>query len=229
MAIYHFSVRIVRRSQGQSAVAVAARRSGERLYDRRRGVHVRPESGSNAPAWAAIMLPPNAPAWMSTREELWNAAEAAEKREDAQLAREVELALPRELEDELAIALARDFVQQEFVARGMVADLNVYCGGHNPYANAMLTLREVTPPGCGRKVIAWNRWELLREWREHWAERANEYLARAGRAERIDHRRQRDEAGQAMAAAVHLGKAASAMQRRGLKHERLKRLEAKGV
>ena len=97
-----------------------------------------------------------APAWMSGREELWNAVEAAERRTDTQLAREVEFALPTELEDEQAVALAREFVQREFVHRGMVADLNIHLGGHNPYANAMLTMREVTTAGFGRKVREWN-------------------------------------------------------------------------
>jgi ATP-dependent exoDNAse (exonuclease V) alpha subunit len=220
MAIYHFSVRIVSRGKGQSAVAVAARRAAERLYDRRCGLHVRPDGGSR-PTFSEIMLPADAPAWMSERGELWNAVEAAEKRLDAQLAREVELALPIELENESAIGLARKFVQQEFVQRGMIADLNIYLGGHNPYVNAILTLREVTGEGFGRKVREWNHAALLREWREHWAALANEYLRRAGHAVRIDHRRKRDQA-----EGVHLGKAASTMQRRGLVHERLQRLEA---
>jgi hypothetical protein len=133
----------------------------------------------------------------------------------------VELALPIELEDEQAIELAREFVQQEFTQRGMVADLTIRLGGHNPYANAMLTLREVTAAGFGPKVREWNQDGLLREWREHWAALANEYLRRAGHEVRIDHRRKRDQT-----EAVHLGKAASAMQRRGLAHERLQRLEA---
>src|SRR6266852_77719 len=220
MAIYHFSVRIVSRGKGQSAVAVAARRAAERLYDRRCGLHVRPDDGSR-PMLSAIMLPADAPAWMSEREELWNAVEAAENRLDAQLARELELALPIELEGEQTISLAREFVQQEFIQHGMIADLNIYLGGHNPYANAMLTMREVTAAGFGRKVREWNQAGLLREWREHWTALTNEYLGRAGHEVRIDHRRKRDQA-----EAVHLGKAASAMQRRGLVHERLRRLEA---
>jgi len=113
MAIYHFSVRIVSRCKGQSAVAVAARRAAERLYDRRLGLHVRPDRGGNRPTFSTIMLPADAPAWMSEREELWNAVEAAENRLDAQLARELELALPIELEGEQTISLAREFVQQE--------------------------------------------------------------------------------------------------------------------
>jgi ATP-dependent exoDNAse (exonuclease V) alpha subunit len=221
MAIYHFSVRIVRRSKGQSAVAVAARRCGVRLYDRRCGLQVRRGRGGNRPTFSTIMLPADAPAWMSEREELWNAVEAVEKRRDAQLAREVELALPIELENESAIGLAREFVQQEFIQRGMIADLNIHLGGHNPYANAMLTMREITAEGFGAKVRKWNQAGLLREWREHWTTLANEYLGRAGHAVRIDHRRKRDHA-----EAVHLGKAASAMRRRGLKHDRLQRLEA---
>src|SRR5713101_3588361 len=201
MAIYHFSVRIVSRGKGQSAVAVAARRAAERLYDRRSGLHVRPDRGSS-PTVSAIMLPADAPAWMSGREELWNVVEAAEKRLDAQLAREVELALPIELEDEQAIELAREFVQQEFIQLGMIADLNIRLG-HNPYANALLTLREITAAGFGPKVREWNQAGLLREWREPWAALTNEYLRRTGHEVRIDHRRKRDQA-----EAVHLGKAA---------------------
>src|SRR5229473_1086073 len=148
------------------------------------------------PTAATIMLPADAPAWMSGREELWNAVEAVEKRLDAQLARELELALPIELEDEQAIALAREFVQQEFTQRGMIADLTIRLGGHNPYANAMLTLREVTAAGFGPKVREWNQDGLLHEWREHWASLANKYLRRAGHEARIDHRRKRDQAEQ---------------------------------
>ena len=80
MAIYHFQARIVSRSKGQSAVAVAARRSGERLYDRQIALHVRPDSGSRRPNHSEVMLPAGAPAWVSRREELWNAVEAAERR-----------------------------------------------------------------------------------------------------------------------------------------------------
>src|SRR6266849_9291171 len=207
MAIYHFSVRIVSRGKGQSAVAVAARRAAERLYDRRCGLHVRPDGG-NRPTFSAIMLPADAPAWMSGREELWNAVEAAEKRLDAQLARELELALPIELEDEQAIELAREFVQQEFIQHGMIADLAIRLGGHNPYANAMLTLREVTAAGFGPKVREWNQASLLREWREHWAALTNEYLRRAGHEVRIDHRRQRDQA-----AEVEPGRTAQSLAR----------------
>jgi len=227
VAIYHFTAKIIGRSHGRSAVAAAAYRSASELHDQRQGQSF---DYSDKPhvVHSEIILPEGAPAWMADRSQLWNAAEAGEQRLDAQLAREVELALPTELTNTEAIELAREFVQQEFVTRGMVADLTIHLGGHNPYANAMLTLRAVTAQGFGRKVREWNQSGLLREWREQWAALANAYLARAGHAVRIDHGRKRDQAGQEMPAAVHLGKAAKAMQQRGLKHARLQRLEEQG-
>jgi ATP-dependent exoDNAse (exonuclease V) alpha subunit len=194
-----------------------------RLFDRRLGLHVRPDSGSQ-PDHSEVMVPDGAPVWMNQREELWNAVEAAEKRTDAQLVREVEFALPRELTGQRAIELACQFVRQEFVNQGAAADLSIHLKGHNPYANAMLTMRVITPEGFGRKVTEWNRRELLLQWRAHWAELANEYLHRAGYDVRIDHRGRREQTAQT-GEAVHLGKAVSAMKRRGLVHERLRRLE----
>ena len=209
MSIDYLRVSIVKRSQGQSAVAVAAQRSGERLYDRQLGLHVRPEHGGR-PTVAEILLPDGAPSWLGTREELWNAAEAAENYSDAQLAREVELAWPSELADTDALALVREFVQQEFVGRGMIADLTINLGRHNPRAYAMLALREVTPTGFGRKVREWHQAGWVGELRKHWAAIANEHLSRVGYPVPIDHRSKDDQT-----AAVHPAKAASAMQWRG--------------
>jgi ATP-dependent exoDNAse (exonuclease V) alpha subunit len=108
--------------------------------------------------------------------------------------REVEFALPEELNRSEAIALAREFVEREFVARGMVADVNVHWDQRNPHAHVMLTMRELTRDGFGLKVTEWNRRELLGEWREHWADLANEHLLRSGLDIRIDHRSYKDEA-----------------------------------
>ena len=91
-----------------------------------------------------IILPEGASEWMADRSQLWNAVEPGEKRKDSQVAREIEFALPQELSQAEGIALARDFVQREFVARGMVADLNVHWEEDNPHAHVMLTMREVT-------------------------------------------------------------------------------------
>jgi len=126
-------------------------------------------------------------------------------RRDAVLAREIEIALPRELSQAEAIRLAQDFVRSQFVARGMVADLAVHWGTAGdgtaqPHAHVLLTMRAVIPgyagqpgEGCfGLKERAWNDKALLRTWREHWAGMVNERLAEAGHDLRIDHRSHAD-------------------------------------
>ena len=144
-----------------------------------------------------VMLPENAPQAWSDRERLWNDVEAFEVRKDAQLAREVEFAIPRELTQAQGIELARDFVRGEFVDRGMIADLNVHWdmaedGMPKPHAHVMLTMRQVSvngdENGFGPKVRDWNRTEMVERWRERWAELANERLAELDIDARIDHR-----------------------------------------
>src|SRR3546814_16216800 len=124
MAIFHLSVKVISRAAGRSAVAAAAYRAGERLHDERldRDHDFRAKSGVEH---SEIMLPESAPERFSDRATLWNEVEATEKRKDAQLAREVEFSIPREMSQDDGIELARDFVQAEFVERGMIADLNV--------------------------------------------------------------------------------------------------------
>ncbi len=114
-------------------------------------------------------------------------------RKDAQLAREVEFAIPREMTQDRGVALARDFVQHEFVDQGMVDELNVHWdrgadGLVKPHAHVMLTMREVGEDGFGRKVRDWNRTERLDGWRERWADHVNARLAELDIDARIDHR-----------------------------------------
>ncbi len=140
-----------------------------------------------------ILAPEGAPDWSLDRPALWNAVEAAELRKDAQVAREVQIALPRELDAAAQVSLVREFVREEFVARGMVADFSLHDhiardGGEQPHAHVMLTMRSIDGDGFGLKVRDWNSDELLVHWRERWAEVANEVLAEAGVDARIDHR-----------------------------------------
>ena len=133
------------------------------------------------------------PKQWSDRERLWNEVEAFEVRKDAQLAREVEFAIPREMTQAQGIELARDFVQAEFVDQGMIADLNVHWdmaedGTPKPHAHVMLTMRSVDEDGFGPKVRDWNRTEMVERWRERWAEHVNERLAELDIDARIDHR-----------------------------------------
>jgi Ti-type conjugative transfer relaxase TraA len=192
MAIYHLHVKVIGRKAGSSAVASAAYRSGSRLRDERLD-RTHDFSGKRGVVHSEVMLPENAPEAWSDRERLWNDVEAFEVRKDAQLAREVEFALPREMTQAQGIELARDFVQSEFVDRGMIADLNVHLdasedGMPKPHAHVMLTMRSVDENGFGQKVRDWNRTEMVERWRERWAELANERLAELDIDARIDHR-----------------------------------------
>ncbi|NPU65374.1 Ti-type conjugative transfer relaxase TraA [Bradyrhizobium sp. 83012] len=192
MAIYHLHVKVIGRKAGSSAVASAAYRSASRLRDERLG-REQDFSGKRGVVHSEVMLPESAPAGWGDRERLWNAVEAVEIRKDAQLAREVEFAIPRELTETQGIELARDFVHGEFVGLGMVADLNVHWdkdedGMPKPHAHVMLTMRAVDENGFGQKVRDWNRTEMVERWRRRWAELANERLTELDIDARIDHR-----------------------------------------
>jgi Ti-type conjugative transfer relaxase TraA len=196
MAIYHLHVKVIGRKSGSSAVASAAYRSASRLRDDRLE-RTHDFSAKRGVVHSEVMLPQNAPEAWSDRERLWNDVEAFEVRKDAQLAREVEFAIPREMSERQGIELARDFVQREFVDRGMIADLNVHWdigedGMPKPHAHVMLTMRSVEvnwdEHGFGPKVREWNRTEMVERWRERWAELANERLAELDIDAHIDHR-----------------------------------------
>jgi hypothetical protein len=183
---------VISRSAGRSAIAAAAYRAGERLRDDRTG-QMHDYSRKAYVEHREIMAPETAPEWMRDRAALWSGVEAAEKRKDAQLAREVHFALPRELDRGERVELIRDFCQREFVARGMIADVAIHNpsgrdGGEQPHAHVMLTTRVLTGDGFGPKDREWNDKALYEGWREGWAEHANLALERKGSRERIDHR-----------------------------------------
>lgn len=224
MAIYHFSAKIISRANGSSALASAAYRSASRLYDERLDRH-HDFSNKAGVVHSEVMLPDGAPEHLADREKLWNAVEAAEKRIDSQLAREVEFAIPRELSPEMGIDLAREFVRREFVERGMIADLNVHWdvgadGLTKPHAHVMLTLRDVGENGFGKKNRDWNRTDLLEKWRERWSEHVNQRLAELDIDARIDHR-SLEAQGIDLEPQQKIGPAASRMAAQGLASERL--------
>ena len=187
MAIYHLNANIISRARGQSAVAAAAYRMGAVLRDERFGV-THNYVGKRGVTHSELMAPRHAPPWALEREALWNRVEACELRKDSQLARLLEVGLPIELDADERAALMRDFVAQEFVAEGMIADFAIRGSEANPHAHVLLTLRRVTASGFGPKERRWNGKSLLLEWRSAWATLANLHLARAGHAVRIDHR-----------------------------------------
>jgi len=224
MAIYHFSAKIVSRANGSSAVASAAYRSASDLHDDRLN---RDHDFSNKAGviHSEVMLPEGAPERLNDRTTLWNEVEAGEKRKDAQLAREVEFSIPREMSKKQGVQLARDFVKKQFVDRGMVADLNVHWdkakdGTPKPHAHVMMTMRDVGPEGFGKKNRDWNSTELLKDWREAWSAHVNERMAELGLEGRIDHRSYEAQ-GIELEPQHKIGPAASRRPGQGLEAERI--------
>jgi Ti-type conjugative transfer relaxase TraA len=222
MAIYHLHVKVIGRKAGSSAVASAAYRSASRLRDERLD-RSHDFSGKRGVVHSEVMLPEDAPEAWSDRERLWNDVEAFEVRKDAQLAREVEFALPREMSEAQGIELARDFARSEFVDRGMIADLNVHWdmaedGMPKPHAHVMLTMRAVDENGFGQKVRDWNRTEMVERWRERWAEIANERLAELDIDARIEHR-SLEAQGIALEPQSQIGAPAKRIENRGIAGE----------
>lgn len=192
MAIYRLKADIISRARGQSIIACAAYRAGDKLYDERYG-EVYDYTRKQDVVHNEILLPDGAPAWMGDRQKLWNGVEVTEKRKDSQLAREVQLALPRELTLAQNIQLTREFVKDRFVSCGMVADIGIHVpkasdGELQPHAHVLLTMREIKEDGFGLKVRGWNEKCELEIWREEWGNYVNKYLALNGHDIRVDHR-----------------------------------------
>lgn len=143
MSIYHCSIKIISRAGGRSAVASAAYRSGEKLYNDETGL-IHDFANKGGVIMNEILLPVNAPERYLDREILWNEVQKIEKRSDAQFAREIEVALPVEMSREQQIACVRDYVQENFVERGMIADWAFHDKADgNPHAHILLTMRGI--------------------------------------------------------------------------------------
>lgn len=158
MALFSWSMQVIKRSAGRSVVAAAAYRSGERLRDERQDmVHdYRRRSGVEH---SEIILPDDAPIWVRgiDREGLWNKVEAGEKRKDAQTARELRIMIPREFDPQQRIQVVHDYVRTSFVAKGMVADVCWHNkiasdGLEQPHAHVLLTMRPLASEGFGPKA-----------------------------------------------------------------------------
>ena len=188
MAIYHFTAKVVSRADGRSVVGAAAYRAGTRLREESTGV-IYDYTRKPGVEYTEILAPDNAPEWVFNRLQLWNTVDQVEKRKDAQLARDLEVALPIELDNTTQVELLRDFVQHHLVCKGMVADCAIHRDNpNNPHAHVLLTLRRIGPKGFGLKERSWNEKSRLQQWRLGWAEVTNHHLARTVLAIRIDHR-----------------------------------------
>ncbi|ECB7629731.1 hypothetical protein E1C38_23560 [Salmonella enterica subsp. enterica serovar Anatum] len=195
MAIFHMSAQRITRSKGHSSVAAAAYRHGEKMTDEHTG-EIHDYSKKKGVSDSVVLIPDGADKRFLKPEYLFNHIEKTEKRKDAQLALEVNISLPTEMTDEQKKALAIDFCNENFVKKGMIADIAFHkLDSDNPHFHVMLTTRKLTPDGAGfgQKVREWNSKEQLQEWRKSWADTANEHMQRAGIDARIDHRSLKDQ------------------------------------
>lgn len=232
MAIYHLSMKPVSRASGRSAVASMAYRAGEKLTNERDGI-THDYTAKQGVEHAEIVLPEGVNAdWARDRSDLWNAAEFAEKRKDARVAREFEIALPHELSAEQRLEAAREMAQELANRYGAAVDFAIHAPHEasdvrNHHAHLLMTTRQVTEDGLGDKTYLEreNKWLLahdlpttdmqLRDLRQRWEGIANERLAMAGLDIRIDHRSHM-ERGLEIAPTEHMGVHATQMERRGL-------------
>ncbi len=146
MAIYHFTTAIVKASKGKCAVASAAYISGSKLYDERLGLSFN-YSRKEEVVYTEILLPPNAPAEYKDRETLWNAVEKVQNKSNSRYARTFEMALPNELTTKEQIELARNFIKENFVDKGMAADFAIHKKEGNNHVHVMTTVRGFTKTG----------------------------------------------------------------------------------
>ena len=233
MAIYHLHAGVVQRSKGQSVVAAAAYRHAAKMrFDKESKVFN--YTNKEGVIYKEVLIPSDSPQWIrdlvsdndadKASEKLWNIVEQGENRSDSQLARDVEFSIPIELDKDQGIALVKEFVKDQLVSRGMVADVVIHWDHGNPHAHILLTMRPLTIDGFGKKVVSWNSKALLCDVRLKWSEYANYHLRLHGHEVRIDHRSNKDR-GIDLEPGVHEGKAVNDMNRRGIFTERKKRAD----
>lgn len=243
------SFKIISRGKGQSCMASCAYYSGEKKYSEYECCWKYPHSSPARVKWVEVMLPLNAPRAYADPQTLWNAVDAAETSVNAQTARSMLFALPRELTDEQNLALVRDFCQKEFVDKGMVCNFFYHDKDDgNPHVHIMLTLRAMdengkwlpksknvyaldengnrirTPNGSWKRIkvdtVDWNERKYGEIWRQDWAAAQNAALKAAGRMERVDMRSLERQGVEDRLPQKHLGPTASALERKGVSSER---------
>jgi hypothetical protein len=218
--IFHMSVKVIQRSAGDSVIGAAAYRSGMMLLDERTNTQ-HDYTKKQEVDYSEILTPDLAPEWCRDRSLLWNTIEKVEKRKDAQLSRDVEIALLRDLTAEQNIELIRSYVKKEFVDQGMIADINIHkLFGDNPHVHILLTMRAVDQQGFKEKVRLWNSKGLVDKWRKSWCEHANVALAEAGHVSRIDNRTLAAQ-GITRVPQIHLGKYNQKLLNNGGTNERI--------
>jgi len=230
MSLYHLSVKAISRGDGRSAVACAAYRSGEKLtcdyyektqdYTKKSGVE-----------FTNIYAPPNTNPELLDRQTLWNTVEKVERRKDAVLAREFEIAFPCELNAEQRKQLLDELCQKLVEKYGVVVDAAIHAphtesgsDARNYHAHIMFTTRAINEHGefSAKKYRDFSRDNGTQEvcdWREDFAGLCNKHLEQAGFDQRVDHRSYEDQNKDYLEPTTHEGPAVTAMRRRGIDTE----------
>lgn len=230
MAIYHFSVKNISRAQGRSAVACAAYRSGEKLIDERQGKE-QDYTKKTGVEFTKIYAPIGTNAELLDRGQLWNAVEKTERRKDANLAREFEIALPQELNKAEREKLVDELCNKIVERHNVIVDAAIHAphtdsgsDERNYHAHIMFTGRHIdleTGDFAAKKNRDFNKEnssETVQKWREDFADMTNRHLEQIGSLERVDHR-SNVEQGIALEATAHEGSAVTKLRRLGIDTE----------
>lgn len=230
-------------------MAACAYYDGEQKYSEYDHQWKYPHSQPERVVLHEVMLPPNAPPEYADSERLWNAVDAAEKKVNAQTARRLMIALPRELTYEQNAELIRSYCDQEFVSKGMICDLYFHdAGDGNPHVHLLLTLRAMDEQGHwlpkaktvyvldenGNRIknkdgkwrrqtietVDWNDHKYGEIWRHNWEVIQNDALERAGSDARVDMRSLERQGITDRVPQQHLGPAAAAMERKGIETDK---------
>ncbi|HES5051301.1 TPA: MobA/MobL family protein, partial [Streptococcus pyogenes] len=247
---FHFSVNIISRGKGKSAVASAAYISGEKIKNEWDGVTY-DYTKKQGVISKEIYLPDHAPEEYKDRKTLWNSVELFEKNSNAQLARNFIISLPKELSIEENKKMIEEYVQNNFVKEGMIVDLAIHDesreGNQNIHAHIMTIVRPINEDGTwgqkskkeyildekGEKILnkngkpktrkveltTWNDKGNVEKWRENFSDLCNGYLAKNKIEKRVDHRSFKRQNSDYLPT-IHLGSAASAMERKGIETDK---------
>lgn len=245
MAIFHLSIKPLSRSAGRSATAAAAYRSATTIHDRTSG-EVFDYTRKRGVEHSEIVLPASAAKadinWARDRQALWNAAEVAERRKDARIAREYEVALPHELTKAQRLELVREFAAEIASRHGVAVDFAIHRphregDERNHHAHILATTRQLTATGLGAKsAMEWSDQDRKRGGlgkakdevtaiRERWAELTNAKLAEFGHCARVDHRSLEAQGVTDREPTAHKGVALVGLERRGIEPEVSRRME----
>lgn len=188
MAIFHIDFKILKRSEGKSSLYLAAYNARMRLKDEKTGLVFNYEKKKEDLMHSDILLPKNAPESFKNRSVLWNEVEK-QKRKDSQLSRYFICALPRSLSLQENKKLLEEYIQKNFINKGMCADYAIHndAENNNPHAHVMLTMQNVNETGFLNKNREWNKKENIDIWRRSWSVSINKYLRQNKKSDYVTH------------------------------------------